>query len=76
MLSTRVKFAGHGNIVPVRAGVRDRLERTFRFTQSHHEVRGTASLGGILVVLFGWPLVGMIVELYGFVVLSADSSPS
>ena len=46
------------------------LERTFRFFFQSHKVRGTASFfGGILVVLLGWPLVGMVIELYGFVVL-------
>lgn len=46
------------------------LERTFRFFFQRHKIRGTASFfGGILVVLLGWPLVGMIIETYGFVVL-------
>lgn len=46
------------------------LERTFRFFFQSHKLRGSASFfGGILIVLVGWPLVGMMVELYGFVVL-------
>ncbi|KAF0306971.1 Vesicle transport protein GOT1B [Amphibalanus amphitrite] len=52
------------------------LERTFRFFFQSHKVRGTASFfGGILVVLIGWPLVGMIIELYGFVVLFSGFFP-
>ncbi len=46
------------------------LERTFRFFFQWHKAKGTAAFfGGIGVVLFGWPLVGMIVEMYGFIVL-------
>ena len=28
-----------------------------------------AFMGGILVVLLGWPLIGMIIETYGFILL-------
>ena len=46
------------------------LERTFRFFFQRHKLRGSAAFfGGIFIVLFGWPLVGMIIEMYGFVVL-------
>lgn len=46
------------------------LERTFRFFFQRHKLKGTGFfLGGILVVLFGWPVVGMVVETYGFVLL-------
>ena len=46
------------------------LERTFRFFVQWHKAKGSAAFfGGIVVVLMGWPLVGMIVEMYGFVVL-------
>ena len=46
------------------------LERTFRFFFQKHKLRATgAFLGGILVVLMGWPVVGMVVEIYGFVLL-------
>ena len=46
------------------------LERTFRFFFQKHKLKGSSCfLGGVLVVLFGWPLIGMIVEIYGFVLL-------
>ena len=46
------------------------LERTFRFFFQWHKVKGSvAFFGGILVVLLGYPLVGMLVECYGFFVL-------
>ena len=46
------------------------LERTFRFFFQWHKAKGSiAFFGGILVVLLGYPLIGMLVETYGFVVL-------
>lgn len=46
------------------------LERTFRFFFQKHKIKGSSCfLGGILVVLLGWPLIGMIIEVYGFVLL-------
>ena len=46
------------------------LERTFRFFFQWHKAKGSAAFfGGIAVVLFGWPIIGMCVEVYGFVVL-------
>jgi len=52
------------------------LERTFRFFFQSHKARGSAAFfGGILIVLLGWPLVGMVVELYGFVVLFSGFFP-
>ena len=46
------------------------LERTFRFFFQKHKLKGSSCfLGGVLVVLFGWPLIGMIIEIYGFVLL-------
>ncbi|EDO40339.1 predicted protein [Nematostella vectensis] len=52
------------------------LERTFRFFFQKHKLRGsTCFLGGIMVVLIGWPLVGMIIETYGFVLLFSGFFP-
>jgi hypothetical protein len=46
------------------------VERTLRFFFQWHKARGSALFfGGILVVLFGWPLIGMIIEVWGFVLL-------
>lgn len=44
--------------------------RTFNFFFQRQKYKGTAAFFiGVFVVLFGWPLVGMIIELYGFFVL-------
>lgn len=52
------------------------LERTFRFFFQRHKVRASvAFFAGILVVLFGWPLVGMLIETYGFVLLFSGFFP-
>ncbi|KAG8438536.1 hypothetical protein GDO86_004921 [Hymenochirus boettgeri] len=46
------------------------LERTFRFFFQKHKVKATGFfLGGIFVVLVGWPLIGMVLEIYGFFLL-------
>jgi len=46
------------------------LERTSRFFFQKHKLRGTAAFfGGIAVVLIGWPVIGMILEMYGFFLL-------
>ena len=46
------------------------LERTFRFFFQKHKVNATGLfLGGVFVVLIGWPLIGMIFEIYGFSLL-------
>lgn len=45
-------------------------ERTFRFFFQRHKIKGSiAFFGGIIIVLVGWPLVGMIFEGYGFFLL-------
>ncbi len=42
------------------------FERTYRFFFQTHKLKGSAFFfGGILIVLIGWPLIGMLVECYG-----------
>ncbi|XP_066153738.1 vesicle transport protein GOT1B isoform X1 [Euwallacea fornicatus] len=51
-------------------------ERTFRFFFQRHKIRGSiAFFGGIIIVLLGWPLVGMIFEGYGFFLLFSGFFP-
>ncbi|XP_078715193.1 vesicle transport protein GOT1B isoform X2 [Lampetra fluviatilis] len=46
------------------------LERTFRFFFQKHKLRAAAFFfGGILIVLVGWPMIGMVLEIYGFFLL-------
>jgi hypothetical protein len=46
------------------------LERTFRFFFQRHKIKASISFfGGIVIVLVGWPLIGMLFETYGFVLL-------
>ncbi|XP_053228815.1 vesicle transport protein GOT1B-like [Podarcis raffonei] len=51
------------------------LERTFRFFFQKHKVKATGFfLSGELIVLIGWPLIGMVLEIYVFL-LFRDFSP-
>ncbi|CAH0545711.1 unnamed protein product [Brassicogethes aeneus] len=51
-------------------------ERTIRFFFQRHKIKGSiAFFGGIIVVLIGWPLVGMIIETYGFILLFSGFFP-
>ncbi|XP_037834315.1 golgi transport 1Bb isoform X1 [Kryptolebias marmoratus] len=46
------------------------LERTFRFFFQRHKAKATGFfLGGVFVVLIGWPIVGVVLEIYGFFLL-------
>lgn len=52
------------------------LERTFRFFFQYHKIKGSSAFfGGIVVVLLGYPLIGMIIEAYGFIVLFSGFFP-
>ncbi|XP_053680796.1 vesicle transport protein GOT1B [Anopheles nili] len=52
------------------------LERTFRFFFQKHKVKASISFfGGILIVLFGYPLIGMLIEMYGFILLFSGFFP-
>jgi hypothetical protein len=46
------------------------LQRTFFFFFQRHKVKATvAFFGGIFIVLIGWPMIGMVAEIYGFLLL-------
>ncbi|XP_058793095.1 vesicle transport protein GOT1B [Phymastichus coffea] len=50
--------------------------RTLSFFFQRHKIRATvAFIGGIIVVMMGWPIVGMIFETYGFVLLFSGFLP-
>eukprot|EP00117_Sycon_ciliatum_P043171 scpid92338/ scgid31294/ Vesicle transport protein GOT1B; Golgi transport 1 homolog B; Putative NF-kappa-B-activating protein 470; hGOT1a &gt; Vesicle transport protein GOT1B; Golgi transport 1 homolog B len=52
------------------------LEQTFRFFFQKHKLRGSGCFfGGILIVLLGWPIIGMCVEAYGFFILFSGFFP-
>ncbi|XP_058128916.1 vesicle transport protein GOT1B [Anopheles ziemanni] len=52
------------------------LERTFRFFFQKHKVKASiAFFGGIAIVLFGYPLIGMLIEMYGFILLFSGFFP-
>uniref|UniRef100_A0A8C7G9I3 Golgi transport 1Bb n=1 Tax=Oncorhynchus kisutch TaxID=8019 RepID=A0A8C7G9I3_ONCKI len=46
------------------------LERTFKFFFQRHKFKATSFfLGGVVVVLIGWPIIGVVLEIYGFFLL-------
>ena len=52
------------------------VQRTLSFFFQRHKARATGCfLGGIFIVIMGWPLIGMLVELYGFVLLFSGFFP-
>jgi len=52
------------------------LDKTFAFFAQPDRLKGTtAFLGGIVTVLAGWPVLGMLIELYGFVALFGGFLP-
>ncbi|XP_076763453.1 vesicle transport protein GOT1B [Xylocopa sonorina] len=51
-------------------------KRTLSFFFQRHKIKASVSfLGGIIVVLTGWPIVGMILETYGFILLFGGFFP-
>ncbi|XP_015127157.1 vesicle transport protein GOT1B [Diachasma alloeum] len=51
-------------------------KRTFSFFFQRHKMKASiAFLGGVVIVLIGWPIVGMIFEIYGFVLLFSGFLP-
>ncbi|CAL7940356.1 unnamed protein product [Xylocopa violacea] len=51
-------------------------KRTLSFFFQRHKIKASVSfLGGIIVVLMGWPIVGMIIETYGFILLFGGFLP-
>ncbi|CAB3260977.1 unnamed protein product [Arctia plantaginis] len=53
------------------------LQRTFFFFFQRHKIKASASFfGGIIVVLLGWPMVGMVAEMYGFLLLFRGFLPA
>eukprot|EP00127_Corallochytrium_limacisporum_P002249 Clim_evm37s109 gene=Clim_evmTU37s109 len=53
------------------------LEKTFRFFFQRRKWRGTAFfIGGMIIVLYGWPVTGMLVEGFGFLNLFGDFFPT
>ena len=52
------------------------VERTFRFFFQRHKLRASGCFFvGILLVLIGWPIIGICVEFYGFFVLFSGFFP-
>jgi len=46
------------------------IERTVRFFFGKQKLKGSLFFfGGVFIVLFGWPLIGMLIEIYGFIIL-------
>lgn len=52
------------------------IQRTLRFFFQVQKIKATACFfGGIVIVLIGWPLIGMIFEFYGFILLFSGFFP-
>ncbi|XP_059806159.1 vesicle transport protein GOT1A-like isoform X2 [Hypanus sabinus] len=52
------------------------LQNTFRFFYQRQKLKGSIFfLGGILLVLFRWPGIGMLCESYGFYLLFRSTLP-
>ena len=52
-------------------------KKTYRFFFQWRKAKGTACfLGGIALVLYGWPMIGITVEGWGFLNLFGDFFPT
>ena len=52
------------------------LERTIKFFFGPLKLKGSLFFfGGVFIVLFGWPLIGMLIEIYGFILLFGGFLP-
>ncbi|OPJ88937.1 vesicle transport protein GOT1A [Patagioenas fasciata monilis] len=52
------------------------FRRTFTFFFQRPKLKGTSFfLGGVLIVLMRWPLLGMLLEGYGFIILFRSFFP-
>eukprot|EP00665_Eupelagonemidae_sp_cell47_P011844 gene11843-5076_t len=50
--------------------------KTYRFFFQKKKARGTSTfLGGMLLVLWGWPVFGILIEAFGFLNLFGDFFP-
>uniref|UniRef100_H2ZEC4 Vesicle transport protein GOT1B n=1 Tax=Ciona savignyi TaxID=51511 RepID=H2ZEC4_CIOSA len=52
------------------------LQRTFNFFFQRHKIKSSGFFfTGIFIVLLGWPLIGMLIETYGFFLLFSGFFP-
>ncbi|XP_045824179.1 vesicle transport protein GOT1-like [Trifolium pratense] len=53
------------------------LKSTMQFFMKRSNFKGTVSFGiGFLILIMGWPILGMIVESYGFLILFSGFWPT
>ena len=52
------------------------VEKSSRFFLQAERLKGSLCFfGGVVILLLGWPIIGMIIELYGFVSLFGGFFP-